>query len=67
MNHSPEKGVESYIVRVYRKPEEPSKDMAGLVEKVGTPEKIPFKNKEELWQIMQNKPKTKQKTRKNNE
>jgi hypothetical protein len=56
MAHPLPKGVESYIVRIYRQPDDRSREMAGLVEKVGTPDKMPFRNQEELWQILQNKP-----------
>jgi hypothetical protein len=56
MNNLSEEGVESYIVRIYRKPDAPFGDMVGLVEKVGATDKKAFRNKEELWNLLQNKP-----------
>lgn len=44
--------VESYIVRIYRRDEEDSTKLVGLVETVGLEEKKSFKNFEELLAIL---------------
>ncbi len=45
-------GVESFIIRIYRRDREKPENVAGLVEIVGSEEKRPFRNCGELWSIL---------------
>jgi len=44
--------MESYIVRIYRREEQGSSPVSGLVEKVGASGQEVFGTKEELWNIL---------------
>ena len=50
--------MESYIVRIYRRDEQESFPVRGMVEKVGAVDQEVFGTKEELWKILShaNKP-----------
>jgi hypothetical protein len=45
-------GIESYIVRIYRRGGRESTDLAGIVEDSGTAEARPFRTREELIDIL---------------
>jgi hypothetical protein len=47
----PEVPMENYVVRIYRRDDE-QKDIAGIVEVVGTQQQKPFKTHEELLAIL---------------
>lgn len=44
--------MESYIVRIYRKSQGVSDELAGLVETVGTSERLSFRNFPELTSVL---------------
>ena len=44
--------MESYIVRIYRRDEDESHLMRGVIEEVGIDEQNSFGTKEELWNIL---------------
>ena len=45
-------GMESFVVRVYRRPETPPDSLVGVVEDVGQGRQIPFHDMKELWAIL---------------
>lgn len=45
-------GVESYVVRIYRRDKENPENIAGMIEIVGIDEKKAFRNAEELCSIL---------------
>jgi hypothetical protein len=44
--------VETYVVSVYRRSDEPGKEAAGLIERTGSAESQPFTSREELWTFL---------------
>jgi hypothetical protein len=44
--------MDSYIVRIYRRSQGDSDELAGLVETVGTSERLPFRNFSELSSVL---------------
>ncbi len=44
--------MESYIVRIYRRGQNDSGDLAGLVEMVGTSDRLSFRNFSELTSVL---------------
>lgn len=44
--------MENYIVQIYRHEKEHSRSLIGIVETVGSEEKKPFTNIDELWGIL---------------
>ena len=48
--------VESYIVRVYRRNAVPGQEVAGLIERAGSSERMAFSSVQELWSFLCGKP-----------
>ena len=48
--------IESYVVRIYRRPAGGSQDIVGLVTAEGTETSRSFCNVEELWRILAERP-----------
>lgn len=44
--------VETYVVSVYRRCDEPGKEIAGLVERPGAGERKAFRSNRELWAFL---------------
>jgi len=44
--------VETYVVSVYRRSDEPGKEAAGLIERAGSGESKAFASSEELWAFL---------------
>ena len=44
--------VETYVVSVYRRSDEPGKEAAGLIERTGSGESKAFASREELWAFL---------------
>ena len=44
--------MDSYIVRIYRRSNEPGSEVAGLVERVGNGERQAFASSGELWRFL---------------
>lgn len=44
--------MDSYVVRIYRRPGRRSRILIGTVEVAGTEKKLAFSNVEELWEIL---------------
>lgn len=62
--------IESYVIRIYRRDEQSPQNIIGLVEDVMIQETKPFKNFNELWEILRQGEKQKEggrKKRKENE
>ena len=55
--------MDSYVIRIYRRDEQYPQNIIGLVEDVMIQETRPFKNFNELWEILRKKEK-KEKERK---
>ncbi len=47
--------MDSYIVRIYRRPGQKSRILIGTVEVAGTGMRMAFSNSEELWEILRRK------------
>jgi hypothetical protein len=45
-------GIESFIVRIYRRGEGDRTDLAGIVENTSQPESRPFRTREELHDVL---------------
>ena len=50
--------VETYVVSVYRRSDEPDKEAAGLIERTGSGERKAFASREELWAFLCSKNKS---------
>lgn len=48
--------VETYVVSVYRRSEEPDKEAAGLIERASSGERKAFSSSRELWAFLCRKP-----------
>ena len=46
--------AETYVVSVYRRGNEPGKEVAGLIERAGSGERKAFASGEELWKFLCN-------------
>ena len=44
--------MDSYIIRIYRQEKEQPRSVIGTAERVGDEGKRPFKNVDELWEIL---------------
>lgn len=44
--------MDSYIVRIYRRAENDSQGLVGIIEKAGSGKNAPFKTIEELWTLL---------------
>lgn len=51
--------MESYVIRIYRRDEQYPQNIIGLVEDVMIQETRPFKNFNELWEILRKEEKKK--------
>ncbi len=51
--------MDSYVIRIYRRDEQSPQNIIGLVEDVMIQETRPFKNFNELWEILRKKEKKK--------
>lgn len=47
---------ESFVVQIYRPRAESGNDLAGVVQRVGSERKQPFKSAEELWALLTGQP-----------
>ncbi len=56
--------MDSYVIRIYRRDEQNPQNIIGLVEDVMIQETRPFKNFNELWEILRKKEKKKEGGRK---
>ena len=50
-------GLDSYIVRIYRRGTQGGKEIAGLVERVGNGARLAFGTRDELWSFLTDVPK----------
>jgi len=57
--------VDTYIIRIYRRWEDGADTLAGTVEEPGIPEKKPFVNLDQLWDILNLKKKKMSKRKRN--
>lgn len=44
--------MDSYIIRIYQRSEKNSSSLVGMVEEVGIEGRKPFRNYDELWEIL---------------
>ena len=49
---SDEAARDSYVIRVYRRSDEPGREVAGLVEVLARGESVAFNGRDELWAVL---------------